>query len=133
MRSRLAFGISMAFDFDYYLIDELMAVGDAQFRRKCQQVFETRLINANLILVSHNMADIRQWCDVVVLVKDGTAVLFEDVEEGITAYQGTPAAARPRPPRPTLAPQAASNAAPVAAASPKAGTTAGAPLQSSLA
>jgi len=96
MRSRLAFGLSMAFDFDYYLIDEVMAVGDAQFRKKCQEAFRTRLDNANLILVSHNMADVRQWCDVVVLVKDGTATLFDDVEDGILAYQGP---ATPAPPR----------------------------------
>ena len=87
MRSRLAFGLSMAFDFDYYLIDELMAVGDAQFKRKSQEVFETRLQTSNLILVSHSMADIRQWCDVVVLVKDGGATLYEDVKAGIAAYQ----------------------------------------------
>jgi capsular polysaccharide transport system ATP-binding protein len=88
MRSRVAFGLSMAFDFDYYLIDEMMAVGDATFKAKSQKVFQTRLENANLILVSHNMADIRQLCDVVVFVKDGTATLFEDVEAGIVAYQG---------------------------------------------
>jgi capsular polysaccharide transport system ATP-binding protein len=88
MRSRLAFALSMAFEFDYYLIDEVMAVGDAQFRQKCREAFRSRLQKANLILVSHNMADVREWCDVVVLVKDGTAVLYEDVEAGISAYTG---------------------------------------------
>ncbi|MGV8824484.1 MAG: ABC transporter ATP-binding protein [Methylibium petroleiphilum] len=88
MRSRLAFGLSMAFDFDYYLIDEVMAVGDAQFRTKCQAAFKSRLEKANLILVSHNMRDIREWCDVVVLIKNGGATLYEDVEAGILAYQG---------------------------------------------
>lgn len=88
MRSRLAFGLSMAFDFDYYLIDEVMAVGDAQFRAKCQVAFRSRLERSKLILVSHNMGDIREWCDVVVLIKDGVATLYEDVEAGILAYQG---------------------------------------------
>ena len=88
MRSRLAFGLSMAFEFDYYLIDEVMAVGDAQFRQKCREAFRERLSDAQLILVSHNMADIREWCDVVVMVKDGTATLYEDVEAGIAAYTG---------------------------------------------
>jgi capsular polysaccharide transport system ATP-binding protein len=122
MRSRLLFGISMAFDFDYYLIDEVMAVGDAQFRRKSQQVFQTRLANANLILVSHNMADIRQWCDVVVLVKDGTATLYEDVEAGIAAYQGPTAPAVTRAKRPPAgrrpAPDTAAPAPRPAAAAP---------------
>jgi capsular polysaccharide transport system ATP-binding protein len=108
MRSRLSFGVSMAFNFDYYLIDEVMAVGDAQFRKKSQHVFHTRLAKSKLILVSHSMGDIRQWCDVVVLVKDGTATLYEDVEAGIAAYQGAgaPAAARARPPLPPGEPAA---------------------------
>lgn len=88
MRSRLAFGLSMAFDFDYYLIDEVMSVGDAQFRAKCQVAFRSRLERSKLILVSHNMRDIREWCDVVVLIKKGSATLYEDVEAGILAYQG---------------------------------------------
>ena len=47
MRSRVAFGLSMAFDFDYYLIDEVMAVGDAQFKAKSKQVLTQRLKHAN--------------------------------------------------------------------------------------
>ena len=88
MRSRVAFGMSMAFDFDYYLIDEVMAVGDAQFRAKSREVLKDRLARANLILTSHNMADIRQYCDLVVLVDRGNTVLFDDVEAGIRRYQG---------------------------------------------
>jgi capsular polysaccharide transport system ATP-binding protein len=125
MRSRLAFGLSMAFDFDYYLIDEAMAAGDAQFKAKSQKVFQQRLENANLILVSHSMADIRQLCDVVVLVRHGTATLYEDVEAGIVAYQGDapPARARARLRRkPRVAARAPAVAAPrtpdVAAAAP---------------
>lgn len=88
MRSRLAFGLSMAFDFDYYLIDEVMAAGDAQFKAKSKAVFQHRLRNARLILVSHNMSDIRQYCDTVVLLRGGTATLYEDVAAGIAAYEG---------------------------------------------
>lgn len=96
MRSRVAFGLSMAFDFDYYLIDEVTSVGDAQFRRKCNQVFRARLERSNLIFVSHNMNDIRQWCDVIVLVQDGTATLYDDIEAGIVAYMGPPDALQER-------------------------------------
>lgn len=88
MRSRIAFGLSLAFDFDYYLIDEVMAVGDAEFRRKSKAVFREKMAKSNLILVSHNMSDIKQLCDVVVLVANGTATLFTDVQAGIAAYQG---------------------------------------------
>ncbi|MFG0353801.1 ABC transporter ATP-binding protein [Pseudomonas sp. zbq_5] len=86
MRSRVAFGLSMAFDFDYYLIDEVMSVGDAQFRRKCAEVFEDRLKQSNVVMVSHNMSEIRKLCDIVLLVRGGEVIIFEDVEEGINAY-----------------------------------------------
>ena len=88
MRSRVAFGLSMAFSFDYYLIDEVMAVGDADFRVKCKAMFRRRLRKSNMILVSHNMNDIKEYCDVVVLLESGTAKLYEDVPAGISAYQG---------------------------------------------
>lgn len=93
MRSRVAFGLSMAFDFDYYLIDEVMAVGDAQFKAKSRQVMLQRLDKANLILTSHNMADIREYCNVVVHVDRGGVAVYEDIEAGIAAYQGRPVAA----------------------------------------
>ena len=105
MRSRVAFGLSMAFDFDYYLIDEVMAVGDAQFKEKSREVIMDRLKHANIILVSHNMADIREYCDVVVHVRPAAAcTLYDDIEAGIAAYQGSA-----RPPheqaRPTCPPR----------------------------
>lgn len=115
MRSRLAFGLSMAFHFDYYLIDEVMAVGDAQFKRKSKAALEERLKGSNIILVSHNMAEVSKLCDVVVLLQGGEATLYEDIREGIRAYQGdeSPAgAAQPRAgarrgPGRALGPQAA--------------------------
>lgn len=87
MRSRVAFGLSMAFDFDYYLIDEVMAVGDAQFKTISRKVLNQRLRDANVILTSHSMNDIRQHCDIVVHIEGGHATVYEDVEEGIEAYQ----------------------------------------------
>ncbi|MFG0411962.1 ABC transporter ATP-binding protein [Pseudomonas sp. FYR_11] len=87
MRSRLAFGLSMAFDFDYYLIDEVMAVGDAHFKNKCSAVFEERLQKSKVVLVSHSMSDIKKLCDTVLLVRDGTVQIYDDVAEGIKAYK----------------------------------------------
>ena len=107
MRSRVAFGMSIAFDFDYYLIDEIMAVGDPQFVGKSQAVLSERLSKANVIMVSHAMTEIVKYCDVVVLVDHGNTVLYEDVQEGIAVYQGravsavtAPAATIPKPTQP---------------------------------
>ncbi|HEJ1054797.1 TPA: ABC transporter ATP-binding protein [Pseudomonas putida] len=86
MRSRLAFGLSMAFDFDYYLIDEVMSVGDSQFKSKCSEVFKNRLKNSNIVLVTHSMSEVKNLCDIVLLVRDGNIHVYDDVAEGIKAY-----------------------------------------------
>ncbi|WP_341887612.1 ABC transporter ATP-binding protein [Variovorax sp. YR752] len=90
MRSRVAFGLSMAFDFDYYLIDEVLAVGDPQFKSKSQAVLRERLSRSKVIMVSHSTPEITRYCDVVVHVEDGRAVLYEDVRKGIAAYMKPP-------------------------------------------
>jgi capsular polysaccharide transport system ATP-binding protein len=88
MRARVTFGTSMAFDYDYYLIDEVMAVGDPIFRKKANAVFRDKLANASVILVSHNMNDIKEMCSTVVVVERGEAAVYKDVAEGIEAYTG---------------------------------------------
>jgi capsular polysaccharide transport system ATP-binding protein len=87
MRARIAFGTSMAFDFDYYLIDEAMAVGDAVFKRKSRAVFKERLQKSKVVLVSHNMKLIRRMCNVVVHLDQGRATVYENVNEGIAQYR----------------------------------------------
>src|SRR5690606_10341057 len=92
MRARLAFGTSMAFDFDYYLIDEILAVGDAAFKAKSRRTFAERLKRAKVILVTHNMGLVRKMCDIAIFLDAGRAVLYEDLEQGIAAYQSAGAA-----------------------------------------
>lgn len=87
MRSRVTFGLSMAFDFDYYLIDEAGAVGDPQFKKKSKVVYDAKLASSNVILVSHNMDEVRSLCQHVVVVRNGAATVYQDVEEGIADYQ----------------------------------------------
>ena len=89
MRARLAFGTSMAFEFDYYLIDEVMAVGDAIFKRKSREVFAERLKKSKIILVSHRMKLIQDMCDLVVHLHRGQATVYNNVDEGIAAYRTT--------------------------------------------
>ncbi len=87
MRSRLGFGLSMAFKFDYYLIDEVTAVGDAKFKKRSAELINKRREESQFLMVSHSMNDLKRFCDVAVLVgRDGVA-LFDDVEQGIKAYQ----------------------------------------------
>ena len=87
MRSRIGFGLSMAFNFDYYLLDEAGAVGDASFRKKSQNLLNELKESSNLIMVSHDLKDLTQNCDVAFLVRDGRAEYFEDVQEAVEVYK----------------------------------------------
>jgi len=86
MRSRVAFGLSLAFDFDYYLIDEAMSVGDAQFTKKASREFKSRIGKSYIILVTHNMSQVSKLCNYVLLLKDGKVYPFDDVKKGIAEY-----------------------------------------------
>ena len=87
MRARLAFGVSMAIDFDVYLIDEITAVGDASFRRKCAEAFTAKLSKADVFMVSHAPATIREYCDAGVVLENGALRYFDDVEEALKLHE----------------------------------------------
>ena len=86
MRARLAFGLSLAIDFDCYLIDELVAVGDARFQRKCnEELFERRGQRA-FIMASHDMRTVGRVCERALIIEGGRAKMFSDVQEAIDIY-----------------------------------------------
>lgn len=86
MRSRLAFAISMAVEFDCYLIDEIIAVGDSRFHAKCQvELFEKRAHKA-FLMVSHDVNIIRQHCKKVAVLNAGKLTMFEDLDMGYHYY-----------------------------------------------
>ncbi len=87
MRARLSFGLSMAFEFDIYLVDELTAVGDAVFRAKAKKAFEDIRNRASIIFVSHNLQTLRESCDSALFLHDGTAAYYPNIDDGIEAYQ----------------------------------------------
>lgn len=87
MRSRLAFGISMAIDFDTYLVDEITAVGDQAFRTKSSQVFRDRLKRSGAVMVTHSMEQVRELCTAVAVLDEGHLHYFDDVEAGIAWHQ----------------------------------------------
>ncbi len=88
MRSRLGFGLSMAFKFDYYIVDEVTAVGDARFKEKCAQLFKERHKESSFLMVSHSLNSLKEFCDVAIVFKDDNAVSFhEDVQEGVDEYK----------------------------------------------
>lgn len=86
MRARLAFALSMAIDFDVYLVDEITAVGDAKFQQKCRAEFQARRDRSSVILVSHNLATIKSYCESCTLLKDGRLYYFDSVERAAAEY-----------------------------------------------
>lgn len=86
MRAKLAFGLSMAIDFDFYLIDELTSVGDASFNEKCRKVFEERKARATLIVVSHSPQVIRAHCTRFAVLDKGRLDFFSDFDEAFAMY-----------------------------------------------
>lgn len=87
MRARLAFGVSMAVNFDCYLVDEIIGVGDIRFREKCRAVFQDRLRHSQVIMASHSESGLREFCDSAILVENGAVVCFDSLEEGLEAYK----------------------------------------------
>ncbi|MCB2135593.1 MAG: ABC transporter ATP-binding protein [Rhodobacteraceae bacterium] len=83
MRARLAFGVSMAIPFDTYLVDEVTAVGDAQFRAKSGSVFRARMASAGALVVSHSMSVLRELCGAGAVLENGKLTYYDDLEEAI--------------------------------------------------
>lgn len=86
MRSRLAFGLSMAIPFDTYLVDEISAVGDAAFKAKSNRIFNERMSNAGAIVVAHSMSMLRENCQSGAVLERGQLTLYADIEDAIAAH-----------------------------------------------
>ena len=87
MRARLAFGLSMAIQFDAYLVDEVTAVGDANFQAKCRKAFEERSDRSSVIIVSHQMNTVRAYCERCAVLKNGKLLFFDSVEAASKEYE----------------------------------------------
>lgn len=87
MKARLAFGVSMGVSFDYYLVDEITAVGDTNFKRKSQKVFKERLQNSDVIMVSHSIGTLRDYCQCGVVLENGKLTYYDDLKDAIAVHE----------------------------------------------
>jgi len=87
MSGRLGFALSMAFEFDYFLIDEITSVGDSNFKKIAKETLVAKAKRSHVVMVTHSMNDLRRFCDVVVLLAKGDLRVYQDLEEGIKAYE----------------------------------------------
>lgn len=87
MRAKLAFACCIAIDFDVYLIDEATSVGDPKFKRKAKNALLQKSKSANVIMVSHDLKEIREFCDSAVIMHKGKLEFCNDLEIAINKYQ----------------------------------------------
>lgn len=87
MRARLALGLSFAIDFDCYLIDEVIFVGDQKFQAKCQVALFDDRASKSLILVSHDVGILREYCNGAILLNAGRAKRLDNHDDAINVYR----------------------------------------------
>lgn len=87
MRARLAFALSLAIEFECYLIDEVIMVGDKNFQDKCKEEFFEKRSDRALLLASHSLQTVRQYCNRAIVLHEGVATVYEDVKEAIKVYE----------------------------------------------
>lgn len=87
MRARLAFGVSLAIDFECYLVDEITAVGDSRFQKRSKAAFKEKLERANIIMVSHSNNTLRDYCDMGAVLHEGRLTLYDDLKDAISQHE----------------------------------------------
>jgi capsular polysaccharide transport system ATP-binding protein len=87
MRARLAFAVSMMIDFDCYLIDEVVAVGDARFQARCQEELFVKRADRALIIVSHDAHYLRLHCKRACVLDRGVLHHFETIGEALQFHE----------------------------------------------
>lgn len=96
MRSRLAFGLSMAIQFDTYLIDEVTSVGDAAFRSKSEAILKARLETSGAVIVSHSLDLLQRMCTSGAVIDDGEITYYPNVKHAIEHHNHTMRGTRPK-------------------------------------
>lgn len=86
MRARLAFGLTLAVDFECLLIDEVISVGDQRFRNKSHDELFVRRADKAMILVSHDPGVIRAYCQRALVLKNGRGRVFDDLDQALAIY-----------------------------------------------
>ncbi|SDB09414.1 ABC transporter ATP-binding protein [Belnapia rosea] len=87
MIMRLGFALSLAVDFECYLVDEVIAVGDTRFGERCRKALAERQERSALLLVSHQAETVRNFCTTAAVLNDGRLTRYDDLDEAIAVYQ----------------------------------------------
>lgn len=86
MHARLAFGLSLAIDFDCYLVDEVTGAGDERFRERCHVALMERRARGTLVMVSHDPGTLLAYCDKGAVLKDGHLTFYDTIGEALAVH-----------------------------------------------
>jgi capsular polysaccharide transport system ATP-binding protein len=86
MQARLAFGVSLAIDFDCYIVDEITGAGDERFRVKSEEALHARRARGTLVMVSHDSHTLMRYCTKGALVFGGVVTLYDTIQEAVDVH-----------------------------------------------
>jgi capsular polysaccharide transport system ATP-binding protein len=86
MRARLAFGLSLAIDFECYLIDEVILVGDRRFQQRCHDELLVKRKDRAMLMAIHSMEFAREFCSSALVLKQGRGRVFYDLDLACSIY-----------------------------------------------
>jgi capsular polysaccharide transport system ATP-binding protein len=89
MKARLRFAMSLAFNFDVYLVDELISVGDAAFKKKSANAFRELAGRSSVIMASHDDRTLLSFCQSGIWLSEGRAHWFDDIRDALKTYRGS--------------------------------------------
>ena len=89
MKARLQFALSLAFEFDVYISDEVTSAGDAAFRKKAAAAFRDLTERASIIMVSHGEGTLKQFCTAGIWLNEGRATWFDRIDDALAAYKAS--------------------------------------------
>lgn len=87
MKSRLQFALSLAFDFDVYISDEVTSTGDSAFQAKATQAFKNLVGKSSLIMTSHSASTLKKFCSAGIWLHEGQAHWYDDIDDAVKAYE----------------------------------------------
>jgi capsular polysaccharide transport system ATP-binding protein len=86
MQARLAFGVSLAINFECYLVDEVTSAGDQRFAARCEEALHARRASGTLIMISHDASTLQRYCERGAVLYNGGLTFYDTVDEAIEVH-----------------------------------------------
>ena len=87
MKGRVSFALSLAINFNVYLLDEVTATGDLAFKEKCKNAIKSLHKKSSFIIATHNLSKLKEYCNRALLLHNGSIIEYADVEEALNQHK----------------------------------------------